>query len=133
MIKFQVSTQHLSDKRVVKVFIYDSLEDMRRASKDWNGEEHNDAYAITNKYTIYKDSGMGVAGVPKVVIRLVKDYCRPEIVAHEIAHATIYLFLSDRYRLDDIDNIEYEEKFCYIYGDLFCKINRKLHDYKVWK
>lgn len=126
-IQFQVSTRHINTPNVVRVVIHDSVGEL----KNYN-DAGGDAVGVTNKQsrsyanTRYLDYHKHI-----VTIRLVRGKCLPEVVCHEIAHATCFLFTTERFRLSE-DDIDSEERFCYIMGDLFAKINRKLHDYKVW-
>lgn len=126
-IQFQVSTQHIDTPNVVKVIVYDSAKDFSKYN-----EVGGYAIGLTNKKsrsytnTRYLDYHKHI-----ITIRLVKGKCPPEVVCHEIAHAACYLFTIERFSLS-VDDIDSEERFCYIMGDLFAKVNRKLHDYKVW-
>lgn len=126
-VQFQVSTRHINTPNTVKVIVYGSTNKLKKFNDvgEW-------AIGLTNKQsrsridTRYLDYHKHI-----VTIRLVKGKCPPEVVCHEIAHAACYLFTSERFTLS-VDDIDSEERFCYIMGDLFAKINRKLHDYKVW-
>lgn len=127
-IKFQVSTGHIKTSNIVKVIVYNSKKELKKHNEfgDW-------AVGITEKMTKnhverYLDPYKHI-----ITIRLVKDKCPPEVVCHEVAHAACFLFTAERYVLTNNDDIESEERFCYIMGDLFAKINRKLHDYGVWE
>lgn len=126
-VQFQVSTQHINTPNTVKVIVYNSKEELRKYNEvgDW-------AIGLTNKQS---RSGVNDRYLNYykhyVTIRLVRGKCPPEVVCHEVAHAACFLFTSERFALSE-DDIDSEERFCYIMGDLFAKINRKLHDYKVW-
>lgn len=130
-IKFQVSTKWFENICKLKVLVYSSVEEMRAASLKWNGESLDHAYGITNKHT--RMFGEKLEKTEHLaIIRLSKTHINAGLVVHEVTHAAAFFFTAEGNKLVE-DDIEAEELLCYIVGDLFSKVNRKLHDYGVWK
>lgn len=137
VIEFQTSTGHLKTRNRLKVTVYDSLKDVRKWGK-WNADGKpygENTYGVCNKQTIYDDDNGRPADKPSRIeayIRLEKDHCPTGLVAHEVAHAAVYFYTQDGNRLHKDSPIEKEELFCYIYGDLFHEVTKKLYKYKIW-
>lgn len=131
--EFQVSSRHTKIKNRVRVVIYDNLKDVRKWGR-WSGGKAfgETTYGVTNKQTVYTDPKSDKPSLIEAIIRLEKDHCPTGLVAHEVAHAAIYIFTKDGNRLHRNQSINVEEKFCYLYGDLFHEITKKLYKKGIW-
>jgi len=135
--EFQVSTRHTKIPTKLKVTIYDNLKDVRKWGKWDGGEAYGETtYGVCNKQAVYYDEEGGkLADKPtrlEAFIRLEKDHCPTGIVAHEVAHAAVYFFVNDGNRLHKDTPISVEEKFCYIYGNLFHEVTKKMYKKGIW-
>lgn len=135
--EFQTSTRHTKTPNRLKITIYDNLKDVRKWGK-WrdSGEAYgDDTFGVTNKQTVYLDEDGKPTDKPSRIeayIRLEKDHCPTGLVAHEVAHAAVYFYTQDGNRLHKDSSIEKEELFCYIYGDLFHEVTKKLYRKGIW-
>ncbi len=131
--EFQVSSQHTTLPNKLRVIVYDSLDDVRRIGKKWVGDSKpygKDTYGVTNKLTVYSDEDKPIRF--EAIIRLEKDHVPTGLVAHEVCHAAIWFFTQDGNRLHKDSPISKEEKFCYLYGDLFHEVTKKMYKKGLW-
>jgi len=68
-------------------------------------------------------------------ILLTKDYLGSRYVVHEITHAVLYYFENfiDNNFEKLINEIKYEEEFCYLLGDCVSLVYSVLYDFKIIK
>lgn len=131
--EFQTSTKHTKIPSRLRVTVYDNLKDVRKWGK-WqaSGEAYDEhTFGVCNKQIVYEDGDEKPSRI-EAFIRLEKDHCPTGLVAHEVAHAAVYFFTQDGNRLHKDSPISVEEKFCYIYGDLFHEVTKKLYKKGIW-
>ena len=109
----RVSSRALGVKRRVIIRIYGSLDDMRRAAKNFNGNDHTDSAAVTQTYCDTE----GRITVP--VIRLTPAYLTTQIVGHELHHAACAIYGSTL-RDESVSDVltHHNEPFAHLYSDL---------------
>lgn len=135
--QFQTSTGHIKTPNRLVVTVYDNLKDVRKWGK-WGARSEaygEETYGVTNKQLIYLDEEGKPAEKPSKIeafIRLEKDHCPTGLVAHEVAHAAVYFYTQAGNRLHKDSPIEKEELFCYVYGDLFQEVTKKLYKHGIW-
>lgn len=130
--QFQTSSGHIKTPNRLVVVVYDNLKDVRKWGRWNNGSPYGeDTFGVTNKQSLYsKDDELLKV---EAFIRLDKTHCPTGLVAHEVAHAAVYLFTQDGNRLHKDSPISKEEKFCYLYGDLFHEVTKKMYKLGVWE
>lgn len=131
--EFRVSSKHTKIANRLRVVVYDNLKDVRKWGK-WNGGEPYDEniFGVTNKQIVCNATDDRPIRI-EAIIRLDIDHCGTGLVAHEVCHAAIYFFTQSGHRLHKNSSIETEEKFCYLYGDLFHEVTKKLHKKGIWR
>lgn len=136
-IEFTIGVASHGVQRSFKVYVYPTLEAMYRTTDRWQarrGEkpgEHN-YHAITHSYNTIdiNDEGREVQHRGVGIIRLAKGYLHSYVIAHEIAHATLNVYLLDCVQETDLvfDHIDPgNETFCHILSELEHNIVSKLH------
>lgn len=132
MMKFQVTTNHLSLPCRVYVHIYDTVEEMRAACLRYNDEfqDLSDTYGVCHRRTVV-DSKTHEDVRHEAIVRLAAPNTPTGIVAHELTHAAAYFYMQE-YRLNKRTKIDDEEVLCHLVGDLVHKVTDKLYEYKVW-
>lgn len=151
MIRFQISTRHTGQYRRIRVFVYDTIDELKRATRRRDGfygtvlepEWYEQMAACTNCITIDQvgPNGDVAASALSITMRLSHDNLRKfptEIVAHESAHAALYIYRSDF--ADDSAgeyhavqrNLDDEEQLCYLVGDITRKVVNKLYAHKLF-
>lgn len=130
--QFQVSSRHTKTPNRLRVMIYDNLDEVRKLGGKWNGGEpfSKKTYGVTNKQALYGNGDKPI--LLDAIIRVEKDHCATGLIAHEVCHAAIYFFTEDGHRLHKNSPISKEEKFCYLYGDLFHEVTKKMYDKGIW-
>lgn len=128
LVEFQTSTGHIKIPNRLRVVVYDNLKDVRKWGRWAGGEPYGDeTYGVTNKQLVFEGSSDKIKLI-EAIIRVDKDYCPTGL----IAHAAIYMFTQSGNRLHKGSPIEKEELFCYIYGDLFHEVTKKLYKKGIW-
>lgn len=143
MIEFQVSTKHTGQKRVIKVMIYETIEQLRRACRKRDG-----FYGVVQEPAWYEQMAATTNCIQAVQVdgdsdpaeddwrtyitmRLSRDHMNgaTEIIAHEATHAAIYLFNHDV--KNTLDELPDQETLCYLVGDITRKVVNKLYERRV--
>lgn len=137
MINFTIGVSSHGKTRKFKVYVYETLTDMYKATNRWSmlrdGTKVKENYhAITHSYNNIDINPDGTeVNYPNVgIIRLCKDYLHSYVIAHEIAHATLNVYQLDC--VEETDNV-YDhidpgnETFCHILSELEHNIVSKLH------
>lgn len=153
MIEFQVSTRHTGQLRRIKVMVYDTVEQLKRACRKRDGffgvvQETNwyeQMAATTNGISLVRvgadASDPDEPSVPYVTMRLSRDKLHDyptEIITHESTHAALYLFKHDvphdvAGHEDEIilPDLDHEEQLCYLVGEISRKVVNKLYEKAV--
>lgn len=130
-VGFQVSTRMSGQKRIVRVVVYDDIQELRRDgdkyNQNMNHEQSNDGVlGLAHRYEridIESDTSHPEVGT----IRLHKDFLRSGIICHEVAHIALWIYETDIKKPLTTEDNENEEKFCHILGELTAKIVNKLY------
>jgi hypothetical protein len=151
MIEFQISTKHTGQYRRIKVFVYDTVAELKRAARKrdgfygWPQESrwYDQMAATTQSHIIDQvdDVGEVTSSKPYVTMRLAKDELHrypTEIITHESAHAALFLYRHDlphdvpgHENEIILENLEAEETLCYLVGEISRKVVNKLHEKAV--
>lgn len=153
MREFQISTRHTGERRVIKVMVYDTVEQLKRATRKRDGfygfvqepQWYEQMAATTNSLSLVR-VGADAAdkdepSKPYITIRLSRDKLHEfptEIITHESTHAALYLYHHDighdvPGREDEIilPDLEKQEILCYLVGEISRKVVNKLYEYEV--
>lgn len=147
MIEFQVSTRHTGPKRRIKTFIYPSIEGLSRATRKRDGfygmvQDEEGYYTRMSAITQYIDAAH-IPGdqepddadfKPFITMRFARDRLleRPtEIIAHESTHAALFILRHDQPEAALFDDIEAQEKLCYLTGDITRKVVNKMYEKRI--
>lgn len=134
--RFQVTTNRSNRKRTVKVAVYDDLKHMQRDAQAWTKrsrgvtEYFTDALGVAHKFEHIRvnEDGSDGESLPKCgYIRLHKGHLKTGIITHEVAHLAVWIHHLDADGSLEPDNIEREEMFCHVLGDLSAQIVSKLY------
>lgn len=140
MIEFQVSTKHAGDRQRIKVMVYDTVEQLRRACRKRDGFYgvvqatdgwYDQMVATTNSIEAYDYADGQESNVRQhITIRFARDrlkhYGPTEIIVHESTHAAIRIYRTAVNK--PLDEIENEETLCYLVGDISRKVVNKLYE-----
>ena len=128
---FRVSTKHSGRLRQVRVTVYDDIDELRRdaSSGRWRslkdaGDTPVDTLGVCHR-TEWQSDGKSLPLCAH--IRLHKDHMGVGIVTHEIAHAALFMYELDNPERLTTEDIEHEEVFCHILGDLTSRVVSKLY------
>ncbi|WP_409463592.1 hypothetical protein [Amycolatopsis sp. GA6-003] len=138
MKRFSIATDRIGPRRWCWVVVHPDLDHFRAAAirtAPWHGTAYWDGCLGCFQPVAYRERHDGEAWVGRWpangyagILRLAEGHVSPEIVAHELVHASaqIYRMNVDRdVRLGD-DCGEREEQLAYIYGELFASLPRDL-------
>lgn len=122
---------------MVKVFIYDDMKALRRDAREHAIEAGNyregdfkECYGVSHRFErVRVDNDESDPHVS--LIRLHKNFLRSGIIAHEVVHSALWIYELDNGKGPSMEDIEKEEEFCYIVGDLNARIINKLYEYKL--
>ena len=144
MIEFQVSTRHTGPSRRIKVFTYPDIKGLSQATRKRDGfyglvQDEEGYYTRMSAITQYIDA----AHIPNdrepedhefkpfITMRFAKDRLldRPtEIIAHESTHAALFILRHDAPEVALFEDIEAQEKLCYLTGDITRKVVNKFYE-----
>jgi len=126
------------------VYIYSTLKEMRNDATEYDKKStlkqssNYNSLAVTHCYVRERIYSNGKRKKKKDIgiIRFVDKRLITEIVAHEIVHASMWNYRVE-FTKDEIANFKDgcnpdEEKYAYLYGQLFRDITIKLYKYKYW-
>jgi hypothetical protein len=119
----RVSSKALGPRLVVKVHIYDTVQELRDAAEAFNGTEHGDAVGVTQ---VWADEN-GRAG--SVIVRLARPCLGGRVVSHEMHHAATALYgahvgdrISRRAHLN-----HHNEPMAHLFSDLLYRLVDRLY------
>lgn len=143
--RFKVSTRHSGLRRFVTVTVYDEIDDLRREADRytvWTGTyregQFQNALGVTQSFESFV-IGEGDApprrGAAGVHIRLWRERLGTSVVTHEVCHAAAAIYGQDclETRGPIHDNMEAEEVFSYLVGDLSARIVNRLYHYGYYE
>lgn len=119
----RVSSRALGHRSRVRVYVYDTLDEMRAAATAFTGDEFDRAGAVTQLYSNEDDTSC----LP--IIRLAATHLGSTIVSHEVHHATAALYGAalGRSARARAHLTHYNEQFAYLFSDLFGSLVRALY------
>lgn len=82
----RVSSRALGPRLTVYVYVYETVNEMRRAATAYNGAPHTDSLGVTQVTT---DSLGKDARVNSVTVRLARNHLGTRVVVHEMNHAAV--------------------------------------------
>jgi len=114
----RVSSRALGHRSRVRVYVYDTLEELRSAATRFSGEEFSNAAGVTQLYTNADDTEC----LP--VIRLARTHLGSTVVSHEMHHAAAALYgvTTGRSARARSHLTHYNEPFAYLFSDLFARL-----------
>jgi len=126
MIEFTVTPHKIKQRRTVKVYIYDTVADLRRAANKYDlktklhgADYHNDTLGVTHRFErINVDTDESHPNV--AIIRLAATHLTTRIISHEAAHASVWIYqldVSEQPPSPDV-SIDDEEHFCHLVSDI---------------
>lgn len=127
---FQITTDRSGRKRTFKVIVYDKPSSLQKAARRYSkdGDTYSETLGLVHKRErILVDGEVEYSHNKIGIIRLVKGYLKTGILVHECGHAAMWVFDCDSNEKLPTDNIEVEEMFCHVLGDLTSKLVRKLY------
>ena len=123
----RISSRALDDRTVVRVWIYDTLDEMRAACTRFNGADVSDAVGVTQARV--NDDNTAV----QPIIRLARDWLGSQVVSHELHHAATAIWGAHvRATGRDADLVHYNEPFAHLYSDLFAALARAMFRHGYW-
>jgi len=146
MIEFQVSTRHTGPSRRIKVFTYPDINGLSQATRKRDGyyglvQNEEGYYTRMSAITQYIDAAHVTHDDPAedefkpfITMRFAKDRLlhRPtEIIAHESTHAALFILRHDAPEAALFEDIEAQEKLCYLTGDITRKVVNKMYEKKI--
>jgi hypothetical protein len=144
--KFQISTRESGRFRTVQVFVYGSVEELRKAAicyANRNGQESPNYYANAEGVASYMTCGKFQENDPKGtmtkdppagLIRLWAGALAAGVVMHEILHIAIDIYEDDCFKrlgFPGQENIKAQEVLCYIAASLTGKLVDRLYKYDL--
>lgn len=129
--RIRVSSRALGPRYLVTVWVYDTVDELRRASHRWNGTWSPDAVGLT-QVSVWDDGhGNPTDRAQTVIVRLTVGHLGTQVVAHELHHATAALYGSHiaSQRISRPAHLNhYNEPFAHLFSDMM----RKLVD-RLWE
>lgn len=119
----RVSSQALGHRSRVRVYVYDTLDDLRAAATRFNGADHSNAAGTTQLYSNADDT----ACLP--VVRLARTHLGSTVVSHEMHHAAAALYgcTTRRGARARAHLTHYNEPFAHLFSDLFASLVAALY------
>jgi hypothetical protein len=106
----------------VRVYVYDTVDEMRSAGTRFNGSDHADSWGMTQAYA----DGEGRATL--LIVRLCRERLDATVVSHEMHHAAAAIYgaglghrVSARAHLN-----HYNEPFAHLFSELMGRLNDRL-------
>lgn len=120
----RVSSRALGHQVRVRVYVYDTLSEMRQAAHEFNGATGNDdTLGVTQAYY----SADGSACLP--IVRLARERLGSTVVSHEMHHAAAALYGASlgKYATARPHLTHYNEPFAHLFSDLYGSLVRALY------
>jgi len=123
----RISSRALGNRQVVRVWIYDTLDEMRAACTRFNGSDMSDAVGATqarvnNDYTAVRP-----------IVRLARDWLGSQVVSHELHHAVTAIWGAHVRAADsDPDLHHHNEPFAHLYSDMFSALAKAMFRHGYW-
>lgn len=117
----RVSSRATGTRRHVRVYVYDTVQEMRAAGEAFNGNNNDDAWGLTQAY-------MREGRITLTVIRLCTESLGAPVVAHECHHAAEAIYgstLAPQARARTHLS-HHNEVFAHLFSDLYGNLNLQL-------
>lgn len=127
----RVSSTATGERRHVRVYVYDTIEQMRAAATRFNGNDFAGAAAVTQSYrrVRYDIDGRRIARASTIIVRLCRERLGTTVVVHEMNHAAVAIYGSslngNELAIDVLDNAN--ETLAYLQSDLTGSLIRRLY------
>ncbi|WP_454175003.1 hypothetical protein [Gordonia sputi] len=128
----RVSSQATGEKRTVRVWVYDTVEEMREAATRFNGTDHSRSGGVTQRYQRVRTDtdGRRVVHGSTNIVQLCRQHLGTTVVVHEINHAAVSIYGSslqgNEFAIDLLDNAN--ETLAYLQSDLTGALVRRLYE-----
>ncbi|UVF60408.1 hypothetical protein SEA_MEYRAN_56 [Gordonia phage Meyran] len=128
----RVSSRATGERREVRVWVYDTLAEMRAAGTRFNGHDFSNAGGITQQYSRVRTDtdGRRIAHASTIIVRICRQRLGTTVVVHEMNHAAVSIYGSslrgNELAIDVLDNAN--ETLAYLQSDLTGALVRRLHD-----
>lgn len=120
----RVSTRRTGRRRAVRVWVYDTVQELRDAGEAYNGNDTSHALGLT-QVTVDQD-GRPVT----ITVRLARGHLNSEIVTHECVHAAMALYRSDLTPADTLASDimhHYNEELAHLVSDITARLVDRLY------
>lgn len=120
--RIRVSSRALGEREYLKVWVYESLDDMRADAAAFNGNPHSQGLGVTQCWA--DQSGRATS----VLIRLWRGALSAEILSHEVHHAATAIYGAHQAdRISRVDHLNhFNEPFAYLFSDLLGRLHGRL-------
>jgi hypothetical protein len=128
----RISSRATGERRYVRVYIYDTVEEMRAAGTRFNGTDLTMAGGVTQAYERHTCDEAGVWTIKQhlIIIRLHRGMLGSAVVSHEINHAATAIYGStldpDVKAVDVLHNAN--ETLAYLQSDLTEHLVNRLYE-----
>ena len=135
-ISFKLKTK-LSDK-YFRVLVFDNVNQMRsdyKESRLFNNDDLDFAGLCSGyEKVLVSDNGEETVSDDIGEIRLAKTKLSSRVIAHELIHAALQLFRSERKSVNFKESCdELEEEFALLYGEMTRRMILNLYRTELWK
>ncbi|TFD27500.1 hypothetical protein [Cryobacterium cryoconiti] len=132
--RFTISSRATGIRRTVVVFIYDTVEELKAAAFTFNGFVCDDNAAAVTQGWGYHHGRPELLPV-SAVVRMHHGMIDAEVVAHELAHAAMGIYMADRVCWHSRARAHFSlanEPFAYLLGQLVSMATYHLHRLGAW-
>lgn len=130
--KIEVSSRATGRREFVTVYVYDDVEDLRRAAHRFNGLDNPRVLGVcqaTRLRTQDRDGHLGKVFSQGVIVRLAVPYIRTSYIVHEMSHAAAAIY-GQSLRGDEraVDLLHHHnETLAYLHSDLTTSLVDRMH------
>ncbi len=87
-----VSSRATGERRFVRVYVYDTVDELRAAGRRFNGGDFEDAVGLCQ---LNRDGRRSHALATTVIVRLCREHLGTRVVVHEMNHAAAAVYGSN--------------------------------------
>lgn len=132
---FTITIHEARKPLAVQVKVYNNVADLRRAATRYtkrNGVSNNNEFDFSDTLGVCHRFHMDKQPLCAIV-RLAPPDIGIGVVAHELAHAAIWIWeINNKFR-DTLLTCANDEWFCWVLGELVRQTTLKLYEHKIWK
>lgn len=127
----RVSSRALGQRQFIRVYIYDTIEELRAAGERFSpGENYSDAYGLHQSYRRerYEDGTWSIKSNP-YIIRLWRELIGSNHVTHEVVHAAQAIYGDTLNGDEQVTEIMHggNEPFAYLVSDLCSRLVNRMY------